>query len=184
MANPFEIIESNQVDEPGLGFNQTIGLVDQFLSSEKHLFIETIGIKVIRAAISEIIRQRSDLGIQLEDLQEETLHEQRAFYLKLLNIGDSLDRLLRMLDPANEAIETINAVRTQFLQILENVNIYPIELNLGQAFDANTCEVSSQQERPDLQPKTIISVERRGYKWGDRVLRHARVGISVNSKGG
>ncbi|MFZ5903254.1 MAG: nucleotide exchange factor GrpE [Chloroflexota bacterium] len=181
MTGPFEVVESDQMEDTGR--EPAIALVDQLLGEGGTPSPEDINKKVIREAIADVIRQRSELQDQLEDLQKDTLDEQRKFYLKLLELGDSLDRLLRLLDPANEVIETINAVRTQFLQILERIDIYPIELSLGQSFDMNICDVSSRQERPDLQPNTIIGIEQRGYKWGEKVLRHARVSISVNSKG-
>lgn len=180
MADPFEVIESEQVQVEA----QTINRLDELLASEDQPVIEGIGIRAIREVVAEIVCQRSDLGVRLEDFQKDTLREKRKFYLKLLNIVDSLDRLLRMLDPLNETVETINAVRTLFLQALEGVGVYPIELNLGDPFDVNTCEVSSRQERDDLAPGTIILLERRGYMWGDKLLRHARVSIATNSEGG
>ncbi len=181
MPDPFEVDEANQAEETGPG--PVVDLLAQLFADGATPSAEEINQKVIRAAPAREIAQRSKLKDELDDLQAESLHERRGFYLKLLEVGDSLDRLLRMLNPASEGIETINAVRTQFLQVLERVDIHPLEVSAGQAFDMKTCEVNGRQERPDLPPNTIIAVERRGYMWGDKVLRHARVNISVNSKG-
>lgn len=184
MSDPFEVVEANENPDTGQQSRADLSLVDQLLAESASRSPEDLSQKVIRGSVAELIRQRSKLQVQLEDLQEDTLHQQRSFYLKLLEVGDSLDRLLRMLDPANEAAKSVNAIRTQFLQLLERVEICPIEINLGQAFDEKMCEVSDRQERPDLPPKSIIAIERRGYIWGEKVLRPARVSISSNSKGG
>ena len=180
MVGSFEVTESEQIQVK----TKTVNKLDGLSSKEDQPVIEGIGIRAIREVVAEIVRQRSDLVVQLEDFQEDTLREKRKFYLKLLNIVDSLDRLLHMLNPSNESVETINAVRTQFLQALESVDVYPIELNLGDPFNLNTCEVSSRQKRDNLAPGTIIMLERRGYMWEDNVLRHARVSIAINSEGG
>lgn len=184
MIEPFEVTEGDQIQVKDSELAQKTNKLDNLLTGKDQPVIEDIGIRAIREVVTEIVRQRSDLGVQLEDFQEDTIREKRKFYLKLLNIVDSLDRLLRILDPSNESVETINAVRTQFLQALESVGVYPIELKLGELFDVNTCEVSSRQERDDLTSGTIIMLERRGYMWGDKVLRHARVSIATNSEGG
>jgi molecular chaperone GrpE len=180
MVDPFEVTESEQIQVKSQAENK----LDELSSKGDQSVIEDIGVRAIREAVAEIVRQRSDLVVQLEDFQEDALREKRKFFLKLLNIIDSLDRLLLMLDSSNESVETINAVRTQFLQALEGVGVYPIELNLGSPFDVNTCEVSSRKQRDDLAPGTIIMLERRGYMWADKVLRHARVSIATNSEGG
>jgi len=150
MSDPFEVVEANENPDTGQQSRADLSLVDQLLAESASRSPEDLSQKVIRGSVAELIRQRSKLQVQLEDLQEDTLHQQRSFYLKLL----------------------------------ERVEICPIEINLGQAFDEKMCEVSDRQERPDLPPKSIIAIERRGYIWGEKVLRPARVSISSNSKGG
>lgn len=145
---------------------------------------DRLGRSLIRDALEQLTRQRSDAVSRLEDTQEEARREQRAFYLKLLTVVDSLDRLIRQTDPSNELAGSLEATRTQFLEVLDDQDIAVVEVRVGQPFDPAVCEVSGRKTREDLPPDTILSIERRGYIWQSKTLRRARVVISVPPTGG
>ena len=137
----------------------------------------------LHAIIGELIRQRNELKRDLKKEREDNFKRTRKFYLDLLVIVDSLDRLLRFADPENELTSSINATRAEFLQLLEEYEIVPIEITLGDIFDNETCDAASRKLRSDLPVYTILSIERRGYTWKSKPLRKTRVIISVLPKG-
>lgn len=137
----------------------------------------------LRTLVGDLTNQRSHLSDELGDLREDSLRKERGIYLSFLDVMDSIDRLIRLIDPANEVAGSLNVLRTQFLQLLQDREVSPTDVAPGQVFDVDTCEVSGRLERPDLPDGTIISVERRGYAWRSRTLRRARVTISTNPKG-
>lgn len=137
----------------------------------------------LHAIIGELICQRSELTIELKKERESGFKRTRKFYLDLLTIVDSLDRLLRLADPENELTGSLNAVRAEFLQLLGEYEIVPIEMVPGDIFDNDTCDAASRKLRPDLPAYTILSIERRGYTWQSQPLRKTRVIISVRPKG-
>ncbi|HPH95211.1 MAG TPA: nucleotide exchange factor GrpE [Anaerolineaceae bacterium] len=134
---------------------------------------------ILRPAAAQLTRQRSDLQTSLDDALEEQTREKRSFYTKLLSVVDGMDRVLQQADPENDLAGNLESLRTKFLQVLEDEDVLPIELAVGQPFDAATCEVSQRRTRDDLPPDTIISIDRKGYTCKSKLLRRARVVISV-----
>ncbi len=131
-----------------------------------------------REVVGELTRQRTRLSLQLEDQSRDRQHAMRAFLRRILAVLDSMDRILHGLPSTDESAETISILRRQLLQILEDEQVSLVEVSPGDSFNGDLCEVAERRERPDLQPGTVIAVERRGYLWKDRLLRPARVIIA------
>lgn len=143
------------------------------------------GIEVLRRlSREEVIRLTRELTHaenEMENIQDDNRRSQRKFFVRLLNVADSLDRLISQVNPGNEVAASLETLRLQLLQILEDVEIIPIELEIGQPFDASLCEISRRQVRPDIQPNCILVIDQRGYLMQSKPLRRARVVISTNS---
>jgi len=182
MSKAFEIDETRREKKKAVS-SALAGFVSNKTDTEHPSTEGNILKDYVQAVVGDLIKKRSHLSDQLTDVQEDSHRKERSIFLDFLNVVDSIDRLLKMLDPTNEVAGSLNALRAQFMQLLEDEKVLPIELAAGQEFNADNCEVSSRQERPDLPDGTIISVERRGYSWKERTLRRARVTISINPKG-
>lgn len=107
--------------------------------------------------------------------------------------GQDLSRdLLRVLDyfemsltfdlpdlPANAqgVIEGVKYTVQELHKVLDQHGIVAIPTE--GMFDATTMEAVSTEVREDLPPNTILSVATKGYMYKDRVLRPARVVVSV-----
>ena len=131
--------------------------------------------------VIRLTRELTHAENEMENIQDENRRSQRKFFVRLLNVADSLDRLIKQINPGNEVAASLETLRLQLLQILEDVEIIPIELEIGQPFDASLCEISRRQVRPDIQPNCILVVDQRGYLMQSKPLRRARVVISSNS---
>jgi len=172
--------------DPGSGelafHSPELETLEQLAQSGQPVGVEQINNLVVRETINSLIRRVSDLEDQINTNQQDQRHEMRSFLVSLLRVGDSLDRILKLTDPDNEVFASLSALRNLFLQILEDRDVYVVEITAGDDFDPVTCEVSGSEERPDLAPDTILSVERRGYLWGEKTLRRARVVIAIPAR--
>ena len=104
--------------------------------------------------------------------------------LQMLDVLDDLQRSLEAAEKANETeaggptYEALKAgvdlVYRKFVDTLRALGVEEIEA-VGQPFDENLHEAMMQQETPGAAPGTVVGEMQRGYRMGDRVLRHARV---------
>ena len=105
---------------------------------------------------------------------------------------DPIDDLQRTLDASEESAEGesgavselrslkdgVGLVHRKFLDELKRLGVHPIEA-VGEAFDESLHEAVMQQPADeDVEPGTIVHEVRRGYRMGDRVIRHSRVVVA------
>lgn len=172
MDDAFELTEQEK-HPPGKGVQEVPGA-----GEDADRTLAELNQHVVRGLLAGMTVQRSDLEMRLRDIENEHRREQRSLYLQILNLVDSLDRILRSADPENDLANSVEVLRSQFFQFLEDHEILPVEIEVGQIFDPTCCEVSTRKPRPDLPPDVILSIERRGYAYQSRSLRKARVTIS------
>ncbi len=77
-------------------------------------------------------------------------------------------------DPARAGLEMI---QQQFLQALTNVGVEPID-PVGEPFDPEWHEAMMLQESTEAMPDTVLTVVQRGYRFGERLIRPARVVVA------
>lgn len=105
--------------------------------------------------------------------------------LSFLTILDDLSRSLKSsgeqksFDALYQGIELI---RNKFLQTLKANGVEPIE-SVGKPFNVDEHDALLQVPRADLPPHTVIEEVERGYRFYDRVLRHAKVVVSGDVPG-
>ena len=73
-------------------------------------------------------------------------------------------------------------IQGQLLDVLKRHGITPIEAQ-GQPFDPNLHQAVMQQPSDTLPPNSVASVLEQGFMIHDRVLRPARVGVTVAPAG-
>jgi molecular chaperone GrpE len=99
---------------------------------------------------------------------------------ELLEIADNFNRALEHKDE-NTNFESfrdgIDLIYNQMSNLLDKYNVKPIE-SIGKPFDPNLHEALMQVESDEYE-EGIIAVEiMKGYKMGDRVIRHSKVGVA------
>ena len=97
--------------------------------------------------------------------------------LKVLPIGDNLERALSMCDEnTKKGIEMILKSYKQFLEGEGIEEINPVD----EEFDPNFCEaVMSEPAEEGVEPGYVKQVFLKGYKRGDKVLRYAQVKVTT-----
>jgi molecular chaperone GrpE len=153
------------------------------ISSElRELLVQKLGV---------LQKDRMILQQSLREQQTQTTAQTEDLFLELLEVADALEALLDYLEnnpsPSPEFIErlprSIGAVNRKFLSVLGKRQLLPIELQEGTEPDFNLCRVIDREERTDIPDQTITKIVRRGFQWGEKVLRPAEV-ITAKSDNG
>lgn len=96
----------------------------------------------------------------------------------LLTVLDDFERALEEAEKAGDNSplrEGVGLIRANLLKVLADAGAEPIEA-VGQPFDPELHEALLSQPAPDgTEEGTVLAEIQRGYRRGDRVLRHARV---------
>jgi molecular chaperone GrpE len=109
--------------------------------------------------------------------------------LELLTLVDDFERALETVRPGRDApaetravYEGVELIYRRLMTLLEKRGVRPIEA-VGQAFDPNQHEAVAQIPGTDAQKDGTIALEmQKGYMYGDEVLRHSRVGVTVHDQ--
>lgn len=102
---------------------------------------------------------------------------------RLLPVLENLERALSHgesgggLDAYRKGVEMIVH---QFREVLRREGLEPIE-SVGQAFDPNLHEALTQTHSEAYEPGVVCEEIERGYRLGERVIRHAKVIVSLGA---
>jgi len=130
---------------------------------------------------AELINFRKRTDDRIEDLLK---YKNEDLLLDLTDMIENLDRASKVKAETEEAkkIQTgIEMVNRQFKDILSKYGVVEIEA-IGYPFDPNYMEammVENDETKPD---DMVLDVLRKGYKYKDRVLKHAMVKVNKNDK--
>lgn len=104
----------------------------------------------------------------------------REIILSLLEVVDEFDRAFEHIsDRTSPLFEGIVAIHRKLLGLLEAQGITPF-ISVGQTFNPDLHEaIASVQSGDDYEPGQIVDEFRRGYLWGDELLRPAQVRVAV-----
>jgi len=104
--------------------------------------------------------------------------EKRAYLLSMLDLLDGFDRAVEHLDEAPESIaEGIRVLHRQLLGMLEAQGVRPFE-SVGQPFNPEVHEGIGSEQSENFETGTVTHEARRGYRWGEELLRPARVRVA------
>jgi molecular chaperone GrpE len=130
-------------------------------------------------------RTRADFENYQKRSQRELEQERRYWHgrlaLELLPILDNFDRAVAAAKQAGETgplVQGVAMIQAQVLDALKRHGITRIEA-LGQPFDPNLHQAVMQQPSAEQPPNTVLQVLEQGFMIHDRVLRPARVVVSV-----
>ncbi len=115
------------------------------------------------------------------DLATERRFAQAPLASDLLAALDNLERATAAAEKAGEKgplVQGVAMVHSQLLDVLRRHGVTRMEA-LGQPFDPNLHQAVMQQPSKEHPPMTVVLVLEPGYLIHDRVLRPARVAVSV-----
>ncbi|MFM9904898.1 MAG: nucleotide exchange factor GrpE [Pyrinomonadaceae bacterium] len=105
---------------------------------------------------------------------------------QMLPVLDNLDRALNSVagldgkrsDEFQQFYDGIGLVNQQVNETFADMGVQPIA-TVGETFDPNFHEAVAAEERTDMEPNTIIGEMLRGYRIGNRVIRHSMVKVTT-----
>jgi molecular chaperone GrpE len=106
-----------------------------------------------------------------------------AYEQLLVDILPVLDDFERSLNVSKDRREFgpfykgVELIFEKFKSILNAKGVQPIE-SVGQTFDVDLHDALMQVSRDDVAPNTIVEEVERGYKYNDKVIRHAKVVVA------
>jgi molecular chaperone GrpE len=98
--------------------------------------------------------------------------------VSLLPVMDDFDRALKELAKSEdkEMFKGVELINNKFRETLKNKGLEQIEVKEGDTFDAEVHDAITQIPAPDKKLKgKIIDVVEKGFKLGDRIIRHPKV---------
>ncbi|MFK7811434.1 MAG: nucleotide exchange factor GrpE [Maribacter sp.] len=98
--------------------------------------------------------------------------------VSLLPVMDDFDRAMKELakSEAKEMYEGVELISNKFRETLKNKGLTEVEAKQGDAFDAEIHDAITQIPAPSKKLKgKIIDVIEKGYKLGDKIIRHPKV---------
>lgn len=95
----------------------------------------------------------------------------------LLPVADDIDRAEKAFQGTeSKELEGFLLIHNKFRKTLEQSGVKPMELNVGDDFDADVHEAITQMPAPEEKLKgKVIDIIERGYLLNDKVIRYAKV---------
>lgn len=96
----------------------------------------------------------------------------------LLPIMDDFDRALKELSKSEdkEMFKGVELISNKFKETLKNKGLEQVDVNPGDTFDAEVHDAITQIPAPEKKMKgKVIDVVEKGFKLGDRIIRHPKV---------
>ena len=137
-------------------------------------------------ARDKYLRSRADMD-NFRKRIERTYSDQRRMAQKdllrrLLAVKDNIERALQYGESSQNGegiMEGVRLTQYQLEQLLEQEGVKAIDAE-GKPFDPNFEEAVHSVNDPNVGDHTVVQVVRRGYTYGDEVLRPAQVVVSVH----
>ena len=139
----------------------------------------------IKAELDETTDRLKRLMAEFDNFKKRSAKEREGLYNSILS--DIVSSLLPVVDNLENAVNVetqdenykqgVELVLKQFKDVLTSVGVQEIE-TVGTIFNPEYHEAVSSVQDENLGEKEIKEVYRKGYKIGDRVVRHAMVVVA------
>jgi molecular chaperone GrpE len=168
---------------------------------------ETVDFDAILAAKDEEIAALKDKWLRAvadhenykkrvkRDIDDAVSRKTQGLLSGLLPTVDNLERALEIAEPVasqvpkeaqsnvEQVVKGLRMVRDEFLGALKKQGIEPVPA-VGVPFDPAIHDALQQIDSPDHAPGVVIREFEKGYRFGDRLMRPARVIIAGAGSGG
>ncbi|MFT3743883.1 MAG: nucleotide exchange factor GrpE [Pyrinomonadaceae bacterium] len=186
--------------EPILSHAQTATGAPQ-LGQKTRIFELEKEIETLNRRISELRAERNDVqeksDRRLKDFENYKYRmdrERRGAFIdqisnlakQMLPVLDNLDRAMGALDKSQaeksaefqQFYDGIALVHQQVNEVFSEMGVQPIA-TVGEPFDPNFHEAVATEERTDMPGNTVSEEMLRGYRIGNRVIRHSMVKVTL-----
>ncbi|MBT8399014.1 MAG: nucleotide exchange factor GrpE [Rhodothermia bacterium] len=173
------------VDQSGVSEGASANAAsDEEVSTDEEL--RTLRDRLLRqAAEFQNFRRRVE-----QERKQDVKFGQSIVLQELLDVFDDLRRSVEAATDAGEEAEDqdsarheslregVDLVYRKFSEVLQRFGVEPIEA-VGTPFDEQEHEAMMQQPAPEgTEPGTVLAEVQKGYRMGERVLRHSKVVVA------
>ena len=170
--------------------------VDELAAAAAEAEDEVQGAEGLRASIAQVQQEAAEAQDRYlrtyaefenyrkrtqRDLAEFRKYANEQLAQDLLTVVDHLGLALKHAQEAGGSgqglQEGVELVYKQFSDVLEKHGIKPFK-SIGEPFDPQLHDAMMQVEAADVPENTVVQVFQDGYWYHEKVLRHARVGVS------
>ncbi len=172
----------------------SVGLKTRVFELENEIDSLQARVRELRAERHEI-QEKSDRRLKdFENFKYRMDRERRGSFIEqictlasqMLPVLDNLERALQSVEGAKsqktaefqQFYEGIVLVNQQVNEIFAGMGVQPI-ISIGEKFDPNLHEAVAAETRDDLPSNTISGEMLRGYRIGNRVIRHSMVKVTA-----
>ncbi len=183
----------SQVNNRTAGGVQPAGLKTRVYELENEIRSLQDRLKDLRAERNDI-QEKSDRRLKdFENFKYRMDRERRGSFIEqictlasqMLPVLDNLERALQSVEGGQsdksadfqQFYNGIILVNQQVNEIFAGMGVHPIE-SIGETFDPNLHEAVAAESRDDLPSNTISGEMLRGYRIGNRVIRHSMVKVT------
>lgn len=189
-----ELASAPVPERNGTAAPQQVGLKTRVYELENEVAELQERLRDMRAERNDI-QEKSDRRLKdFESYKYRMDRERRGSFIEqistlasqMLPVIDNLDRALRSVEGIQaqrsaefqQFYEGIILVNQQVNEVFGAMGIQPIQ-TVGEPFDPNFHEAVATESRPDLPANTISEEMLRGYRIGNRVIRHSMVKVTT-----
>ncbi|HNX13432.1 MAG TPA: nucleotide exchange factor GrpE [Oscillospiraceae bacterium] len=123
---------------------------------------------------------------EFDNYKKRTTREKEAIYSevtamtvgKMIPVLDNLERASSAGGDAAQIQKGVEMTLKQFCDALNSLGVGEIETKIGDPLDPNFHNAVMQTQNPELPEGCVGCVLAKGYKIGDRVIRHAQVAVT------
>ena len=135
-----------------------------------------------KRALADYDNLKKDLVREKDQMRK---HEREDLAHQLIPVLDNFDQALKfqpndLEDDARNWLQGILHIRTQLEDVLKGIGVEAFGAE-GESFDPNLHEAGSEKSEEDQDDETILTVNQRGWKLGEKVIRPANVVINNKS---
>jgi molecular chaperone GrpE len=138
----------------------------------------------VAALQDKLLRQQAEFENSrrrlMKEKQDAIRYGNESLLEALLTIIDHFELGLQAAETAQDPkaiVQGMQMVKSQFTRFLQEQGLQEIPA-VGQAFDPHLHDAVSQEETTSAAAGTILSLQRKGYKLNDRLLRPASVVVA------
>lgn len=170
---PINVNEDAEVDNTEASENNTENTADTGLEQQ----ISNLKDQLLRkAAEFENYKRRTDA-----EKSDYFGYANEKLIKELLPVLDDFSRALKAYDESHDSESLkkgVELVNDRLKNALAKQGLKEIDSN-GKEFDVNLHEALLQQPAENTEPNTVLDTVEKGYKLGDKVIRHAKVIVSA-----
>jgi molecular chaperone GrpE len=150
--------------------------------------------QMLRARLAEMTdnwqRERASFQNYRKRVEEEKKDVRRFacfdFASELIRVMDYFDSSVSFSEnlpkEAESVVLGVKYTLAELTRVLATNGVEPIEVQIGQPFDSATMQAVDRKETDEAAADTVLTVQRRGWKCYDRILRPVQVIVAAAPK--